>query len=92
MMMQNTFLGNEAKAWVKRKNGVGEIVRIVSDTENDEPVLSYQLFTAFEDPDYLGRILFDAQGYWIYDGQTLTIDEQEQLARFIIKYLETLAS
>ena len=88
--MNNTLI-NEAKAWVKRKNGVGEIVRVVSDLENDELVLCYQLFTAFHnDPDYLGRILFDAEGYWIYDGETLSVSEQEQVAKFTINYVGTL--
>jgi len=33
----------------------------------------------------LGRILFDSEGYWIYDGDSLKITEQEQLAAFIQK-------
>ncbi|SDE62918.1 hypothetical protein SAMN05216464_10821 [Mucilaginibacter pineti] len=28
----------------------------------------------------LGRILFDAADNWIYDGELLTIEEQEELA------------
>lgn len=48
---------------------------------------SYNLFSAYEhDPEYLGRILFDKQSYWIYDGQTLSATEQEKLAGFIIRY------
>jgi len=85
------LLNKEAKAWVKRKTGPDEIVRVVPDEEKDGVVLCYQLYTAFDgQPDNLGRILFDAQAYWIYDGQDLTIAEQEQLARFIINYVETL--
>jgi len=68
------------KAWIKRKNEPDEVVRVIPDEEN--MVRCYQLFTAFEN-DHLGRMLFDAQGYWIYDGDELTIDEQEQLAKFI---------
>ena len=91
IMMRNTELINEAKAWVKRKNGPDEIVRIIPGTENGGKVSSYELFTAFdENPDYLGRILFDMQGYWIYDGETLTVTEQEQVAKFIINYAETV--
>jgi hypothetical protein len=91
MMMKNTGLISEAKAWVKRQTGPDEIVRVVPDSEIGGVVLSYELYTAFEkDPDYMGRILFDKQGYWIYDGETLTIAEQEQVARFIINYVETL--
>jgi hypothetical protein len=36
----------------------------------------------------LGRVLFDADGYWIYDGEELSVDEQEQLGRFIINHME----
>jgi hypothetical protein len=90
-MTKNIELAKEAKAWVKRKSGPDEIVRVVPDMENKSKVLSYGLYTAFDEkPDYLGRILFDAQNYWIYDGETLTIAEQEQLAKFIINYVETL--
>ena len=38
----------------------------------------------------LGRILFDAKGYWIYDGQVLSIAEQEQVAKFIMNYVEVI--
>ncbi len=89
MMVKNIELLKEAKAWVKRTNGPDEIVRIVPDTPDNYAASSYSLYTAFdESPDYLGRILFDAQGYWIYDGSVLTISEQEQLGRFIINYAE----
>jgi len=90
-MMKNIELIKEAKAWVKRKSGPDEIVRIVPGQENKGAGLSYELYTAFDErPDYLGRILFDAQGYWIYDGEALSVTEQEQVARFIINYVETL--
>lgn len=86
-MINNSYLVNDAKAWVKRKNGPDEVVRVILDVESKDAELCYQLFTAFDDnPDYLGRILFDAKGYWIYDGETLTIAEQEQLAKFIVNY------
>jgi hypothetical protein len=88
-MMKDTGLTGEARAWVKRKSGPDEIVRVVRDTENDGPGPRYRLFTAFDEkPDYLGQILFDAEGYWIYDGEILTVPEQEQLARFICNYAE----
>ena len=89
MMTNHTFLTGEAKAWLKRKKGPDEVVRVIPDNNNDEGVMSYELYTAFEKaPDYLGRILFDPEGYWIYDGETLTIAEQEQVAKFIINYVE----
>lgn len=90
-MMSNAFLVNDARAWLKRKNGPDEVVRVVIDLESKDAALCYQLFTAYdENPDYMGRILFDVQGYWIYDGNTLTISEQEQVAKFIINYQEVL--
>lgn len=90
-MSAKTYLCTEAKAWVKRKTGPDEVIRVVPDVINGTANLCYHLYTAFEDrPDYLGRILFDAQGYWIYDGTDLTVTEQEQVARFIINYVEVL--
>ena len=86
-MMNNAYLVNDAKAWIKRRNNPDEVVRIILDLECTDAVLCYQLFTAYEATgDYLGRILFDAQDHWIYDGEMLTIAEQEQLAKFIINY------
>lgn len=38
-----------------------------------------------ENPYYHGRILFDEEGNWIYDGDEFIADEQEQLARFIMQ-------
>ena len=91
MMTRNIELTKEAKVWVKRENGPDEIVRVVPDMENNAKVTCYNLYTAFDEkPDYLGRILFDAQNYWIYDGETLTIAEQEQVAKFIINYVEMI--
>jgi hypothetical protein len=90
-MTNNTNLIKEAKAWVKRQSGPDEIVRVVPDMENNGMVMSYELFTAFDEAaDYLGRILFDVQGYWIYAGETLTVAEQEQVAKFIINYVELI--
>ncbi|HEX8608235.1 MAG TPA: hypothetical protein VF679_06315 [Pedobacter sp.] len=89
--MNTTYLNKEAKAWVKRKAGPDEIVRVVPDLHVNSTGLCYQLYTSFEEkPDELGRILFDARGYWIYDGDELSITEQEQVAKFIINYVETL--
>jgi hypothetical protein len=78
-------------AWIKRKKGPDEVVSIIHDTECRDAVLVYQIYAAFEiKPDHLGRILFDAGGHWIYDGELLTINEQEQLARFIEYNMELL--
>jgi len=81
------YLINEAKAWVKRKMGPDEVIRIVPDVEN-EKIISYNLYIAYGGNDYLGRILFDLKGYWIYDGDVFSIAEQEQLAKFIIDHEE----
>jgi len=88
-MTNNYWLATEGKAWIKRKNAPGEIVRVIPDTETNGRVTAYQLYTAFEqNPDYLGQILFDVEGYWIYDGEVLSVGEQEQVARFILKGVE----
>ena len=85
------YLLKEAIAWVKSGPESHEVVQVVPDLVREGKVLCYRLYTAYEpNPDYLGRILFDAQGYWIYDGATLTIAEQEQVAKFIINYVETV--
>jgi len=42
----------------------------------------YRLFDALEEQ-FIGRILFDAHDNWIYDGDKLTVEEQEDLAGFI---------
>ncbi len=90
-MTNQTYLATEAKAWLKRKYGPDEVVRIVPDSTDGQAVLTYLLYTAYDDqPDYLGKILFDRQGYWIYDGENLTIAEQEQVAKFIINHVEVL--
>jgi hypothetical protein len=84
-------LTGEAKAFIKRKNGPDEVIRVILNTKTNGAITSYELYTPFDEkPDYLGRILFDAQGCWIYDGEVLAIAEQEQLAKFIINYVEPL--
>ncbi|MBW4888989.1 hypothetical protein KXQ82_04655 [Mucilaginibacter sp. HMF5004] len=75
----------EAKAWVRRKNGSGEILRIVFEIQ--DTIQCYHLYAAYAD-DHFGRILFDTEGYWIYDGKSLTVDEQEQVAIFILSHME----
>ena len=91
MVEITTYLSKEAKAWVKRKNGPDEIIRVVPDLNLDSMGPCYRLYTSFEEnPENLGRILFDAQGYWIYDGNELSVIEQEQVASFIINYKEVL--
>ena len=78
-------------AWLKRKNGPDEVVSVISDVDCPDVALVYDLYTAYEN-EYLGRILFDEQGYWIYDGNELTIVEQEQLGKFIQYNMEVLWS
>ncbi|WP_419702012.1 hypothetical protein [Mucilaginibacter sp. NFX135] len=90
-MTTHSYLTREAKAFVKRINGPDEIIRVVPGNPPGKVAQCYQLYTAFDEkPDDLGCILFDEQGYWIYDGDLLSIGEQEQLANFIINYIERL--
>jgi len=80
-----------AIAWVKRGETAHDVLQVIPDTDWKGKGLSYDLFTAYEPkPEYLGRILFDDEGYWIYDGDVLTIAEEEQVARFIINYVDKL--
>lgn len=91
MTNYTAYLNKEARAWVRRNNGPDEIIRVLPDTAYPITGQCYQLYTSFEEtPDDLGRILFDEQGFWIYDGDILSVTEQEQVARFIINYVEVL--
>jgi hypothetical protein len=56
-------------------------LRILPDTGE-----GYQLYDALQEK-YIGRVLFDANGYWIYDGNLLSIAEQEEVAGYINNYL-----
>ncbi|MDB5004444.1 MAG: hypothetical protein JWQ34_2669 [Mucilaginibacter sp.] len=78
-------------AWLKRKSGPDEVVSVIPDMDCKDAALVYDLYSAYE-MDYLGRILFDDQGYWIYDGEVLTVAEQEQLGKFIQHNIEVLWS
>lgn len=78
-------------AWLKRKSGPDEVVSVVPVMECKDATLVYDLFTAYEH-EFLGRILFDNVGYWIYDGNILTVAEQEQLGQFIQHHMEVLWS
>ncbi len=84
------FLRDEAKAWLNRHNGASEVIRVVP---SYAPVghQCYELYAAYDETgENLGRVLFDADGYWIYDGNDLNVIEQEQVAKFIINYVEVL--
>ncbi|MEN0053146.1 MAG: hypothetical protein AAGC65_05735 [Mucilaginibacter sp.] len=82
------YLRGEAKIWLNRRNGASEVIRIIP-AYAPAGHQSYELYTAYDQTgENLGRILFDAQGYWIYDGSDLGITEQEQVAAFIISYVE----
>jgi hypothetical protein len=78
--MKNMELVRPANAWVKRRSGPDEIVRIVPEGETKGIGQSYKLYAAFstmgsldlpdeQNTDFLGRVLFDTEGYWIYDGE-----------------------
>jgi hypothetical protein len=78
-------------AWLKRKRGADEIVSVILDAGSSDAALVYHLHTAY-DKEHLGRILFDNDGFWIYDGTELSVDEQEQLGKFIQHHMEVLWS
>jgi len=78
-------------AWIKRKSGPDEIISVIADIQCTDAALVYNIYTAFE-AGYLGRILFDNAGYWIYDGDELTVAEQEQLGKWIQYNMELLWS
>jgi hypothetical protein len=90
-LLVKTYLKSEAKAWLKYRDGSREVVKIVPDTAQKHAVQCYEIYTAYDQPPvYMGRILFDAKGYWIYDGDVLQPEEQEQLAHFITTYVERI--
>lgn len=76
-------------AWIKRKNGPDEVISVIPDMQCSDAALVYNLHAAYEVA-YLGRILFDDQGFWIYDGEELTVGEEEQVARFIQHNMEVI--
>jgi len=88
--MNNTNLYNEVKVYLRRKGEPDLVVKIPPEINHQRRRLCYELYTAFDNPSYLGSILFDENGYWIYDGNDLSINEQEQIARFIINYEEKI--
>ena len=55
-------------------------VRIFPDTGN-----GYRLYDPLNESE-LGRILVDANQNWIYDGERLSVDEQEDIAGSILGY------
>jgi hypothetical protein len=89
-MQSKPFLSDGARLWLLRSNGPNEIIRVVPSLA---PVMHkcYELYIAYEtNGESLGRILFDEQDYWIYDGNILDVYEQEQVAAFIINYVERI--
>ncbi len=79
--MKQLYIGRLATAYLKRRWGESLLVKVVPLTESDE-VCIYDLFC---EDSFAGRILFDEQGYWIYDGQELSVEESEHLAAFILR-------
>ena len=71
------------KAWLKRRGYADEVVNVIGGVPEGR-VMRYDLYTAYDQPaEFLGSILFDANGYWIYHGDVLTVEEQEQIGKFI---------
>jgi hypothetical protein len=62
------------------KISTGRWVRVLPDAGD-----GYHLYDALVEA-YLGRILFDSDNNWIYDGAVLSVKEQEDLAGVITGY------
>jgi hypothetical protein len=77
----STFVSMKSKLFEERpetaKTSAKRWVRIFPDRGE-----GYQLYDALQER-IIGRILFDAEGNWIYDGTVLNIEEQEEVAGFI---------
>jgi hypothetical protein len=87
---QQPYIVTEAKAWLNREDGSCMVLRVIC---LDAPAGQqyYELYPAYDQiGEDLGRVLFDTSGYWIYDGNDLSIAEQEQVADFIINYVERI--
>jgi hypothetical protein len=80
--MGRLYLSRVATAHIKRAPGLNPMIT-VKPLEENKQTRRYELYLGYEN-DYLGSILFDADGYWIYDGNDLTVQESEDIARFII--------
>jgi hypothetical protein len=80
--MERLYLGRVATAHIKRAAGLNPMIVVKPFVENERHRM-YKLYLGYEN-DYLGCIMFDEQGYWIYDGDELTVEESEDIARFII--------
>jgi hypothetical protein len=96
-MHYKIYQTRRANKWLKRKDGSTLMIRVVpnfsqGDGAEDHGILEYLLYE--EDfrglnallPPYLGRILFDNEHNWIYDGGVLTVFEEEQVADFICHF------
>ncbi|OKS87510.1 hypothetical protein [Mucilaginibacter polytrichastri] len=95
--MALTYLKSADSLKLKREDNTFRLVRVEPFGEGeiayrlreDDTGVFFQFFEglgeiAGEDTGSdLGRIMFDEQGYWVYDGTGLTIQEQEQLAEQI---------
>ncbi|ASU33703.1 hypothetical protein [Mucilaginibacter xinganensis] len=54
-------------------------------TEPLETTITNNVLPDDDNPDYLGKIVFDDQSAWIYTGDLLSPEEQTQAAGFIAK-------
>ncbi len=89
-LQSKVYLKEEARAWLTRNNGTSEVIRVVPSI-GPSMQQCYELYVAYEpNGESLGRILFDDNLYWIYDGGYLSVQEQEQVASFIVNYVERI--
>jgi hypothetical protein len=90
------MLEKQVKRWVYMKDGHNQIILVTPDDTSGDPIRIFELCLAYHNgeravcgqypEDYLGRILFDADGNWIYDGEALKVEEQEQIGDYIANY------
>ncbi|MEO6850983.1 MAG: hypothetical protein ABI166_10140 [Mucilaginibacter sp.] len=92
--MDKAFLSGPQTITMDSKQGGQLTLRVIPEYNDATEALIYgglafQLFhvevPGYEAPkmELLGRLLFDREENWVYDGDKLTIDEQEEAAGFI---------
>ncbi|WP_419699452.1 hypothetical protein [Mucilaginibacter sp. NFX135] len=72
-MRSKLFREKPATAKIRGERWVGIL------PDNGEGYLLYDILREI----FIGRILFDTDDNWIYDGELLTVEEQEDAAGFI---------
>lgn len=79
--MKRMYLGRAATAHLTRPYKESLMIRVVPLKEGEDS----SIYDLTGEDGFMGRILFDEQGYWIYDGNDLTVEESEKMAEFILR-------